>query len=439
MNTVIYLLNTIVQQLAVSFYFYQIGKPKYKYPIVFLGMCSAILIEYGISYCFFPNAPMFPQYISKIGINFFVFYFLFDGRLLHKIIQHLSFYLIAIIVEGLMYGFVLFVFSAVKYTEYNIVNDSYIIAAGRIMTADLLLAVLVGVAEIVNIRLRKDKADKAVIKDLFFIIVLMLGHFGYLLIYYKLNKNDRTNMNNLIQLAYQVLFLVLVFIQYYTALRSRELMRAEQQFRIVRAEMDNNYRYYQLAESKFDEISKLRHDLNNQLGTVRQLLVNGNDIERAESIIDSISENLAKVRPSVYCADKALNAVLSVKYNELKAKDIELHFSFEGCDEFSSDTHELCTLFSDMLDICAEDCAAFEAEDTQQLYLNCIGSEDGFRLSITSPCGHAEGELSEGKSRILQRSVEQICRKYGGSFSRQKKDDRMISFAEIKVRNDLSV
>ena len=426
MNTLIYVLNTFVQQLAISFYYHKIGRPKYKYPITLLCLFTTIIAEYAVSYFFIPNAPMFPQYIVKIVINFIVFYMIFEGRLIHKLIQYTSFYVIALIVEVIMLGTLKLLFSELSYTDYNVVNDSYIIAAGRIMAADLLLAVLLAVSEIVILRLNKDKADRNDLKDIFFIIVLVLGHFVYLMIYYKLNNDDRTDTNNLIQLAYQVLFLVLVFIQYYTMKHSRELMKAEQEYLSVKSEMDNNYRYYQLAESKFDEISRLRHDLNNQLSTVRQLLADGNDIERAQNIMERINESLSAVKPAVYCEDKALNAVLSVKSDELRARDIELRLSFEGSLAPNNPTNDLCTLFSDIIDICADHCPM--SDQTQYIDLSCTCTEDTLTLSAVLPCA-AEENRQNGKA---QSSAEMICKKYGGTFTQKTEGGKFTSTASIR-------
>ena len=58
------------------------------------------------------------------------------------------------------------------------------------------------------------------------------------------------------------------------------------------------------------------------------------------------------------------------------------------------------TLDGNYVEKCDTAKAEYQAKNSG--IVDCIGSEDGFRLSITSPCGHAEGRLSEGKSRILQ-------------------------------------
>ena len=49
-------------------------------------------------------------------------------------------------------------------------------------------------------------------------------------------------------------------------------MESEQALKNLETEMEHNYSYYTLADEKFTEISKLRHDIHNQIQTVQHLL-----------------------------------------------------------------------------------------------------------------------------------------------------------------------
>ena len=78
---------------------------------------------------------------------------------------------------------------------------------------------------------------------------------------------------------------ILLVIQYYSMLNRRELLRSAEELRTLRLQMDNNEQYYKLAESKFTEISKLRHDMQAQIQTVSLLMHDPDGQQNAERMI----------------------------------------------------------------------------------------------------------------------------------------------------------
>lgn len=76
----------------------------------------------------------------------------------------------------------------------------------------------------------------------------------------------------MLQLALQTVFFIMLVMQYYSTQHKRQLMLDAEEMKRLRLCMESNEQYYRLAESKFTEISKLRHDIHAQIQTVSVLL-----------------------------------------------------------------------------------------------------------------------------------------------------------------------
>lgn len=435
MNTVIYFLNNLVQQMSITFYFHQIGKPKKRFFITMLIMLSAIAAEYAVSYLFFPKLPMIFQYLLKFVINFWVYCMLYSGRLLHRFLQHMSFYVIALFCEFVSYYHLRFTFSAIPVSEYFLVNDSYVIAAGRLMAADMLVIMLLTAAIIYKLKMARNEMYGSEVREYIVICFFVLSHLGYLTLFYRSSNREMRDINNLIQLAYQLLFMSLVFVQYYNNRRTNELIRAEQELEMLKVEMDSNYRYYRLADAKFDEISKLRHDIQNQIGTIRYLMKTDEGIEQASSIMESIAKQLERTGQRSYCQNKMLDSVLSAKLSEERFSGFDIRTDLDDGSGILS-IHELCTLVCDLIDMAAEGCAVSGIGKGAYLALGSKSRGDGLVITAEASPG-ADGQRTGAGEQRPSPAVRSICKKYGGVFTSRCDNGVMYYIAEIKSRADV--
>ena len=175
------------------------------------------------------------------------------------------------------------------------------VAAGRIFIIDLFLlfALLLICLLRRNFRLLRDMA---------MIIAFVCGHFAFLCGYLYFVSEALTEIGVLLQLAFQTMLCILLMIQYYNMLNRRELLRSAEELKTLRLQMDNNEQYYKQAESKFTEISKLRHDMQAQIQTVSLLMRDPDGQANAERMIETIRQRLDETRTPNYCENRTLNA-----------------------------------------------------------------------------------------------------------------------------------
>ena len=296
MNILIYMLSTVVQQLSMTFYYDRIGDAKHSFFKTFLIMYAAVVGEYFITYFLFPEFNVTVQYSARIVINFVLYCCLFKGSILKKLAEHISCYAVAVLVEVLSVFLFSWVFGVDMLDDYAVAANSDIISAGRILAADVLLCSYIAASFVFNmIRKGFDKYRNDT-RYVLFVMAFVIIHFVFLVAFYKLERQKLSNINNLIQLAFQALLAALVFIQYYNTMRVRMLRKQRRELEHLKNMQENNYRFYSLAQSRFDEISKLRHDLYNQLEVVRHLMNDENGRQQAENIItkiDTILEGVA--------------------------------------------------------------------------------------------------------------------------------------------------
>lgn len=414
MNLAIFILNLFVQQIAMSFYYYTIGRPKYSYIKTLLVMFFVMLIQDGAFYLLWKDVPMLVTYSAKFIMGFAIYYMMFDGRLVFKMLHHISFYVIALMVEIIVYSVIGFVFSADFETDYQLISNSDLITAGRIMAADILLLFLLVAATIYNAVRVGYREYVNELNDMVLTAVFVTAHFFFLVVFYHSAADKLTGINNMIQLAFQALLLSLILIRYYNTRRIRSLTESQQELRLLKAEMDNNYRYQKLADSKFDDISKLRHDLQNQLGTVRYLLGSEGGLEQAKSIMDNISLQLESVGSVRYCDNKALNAVLTVRLNDERAYGIKTNVDIAPCTDLGISDYDLCSLVSNMLDIAFDRCRS--STDSAQPSVNIVGKADdvSFTLEMTIANASLPNDLSYSSYAVEAAAINEICKKYSG-------------------------
>lgn len=120
-------------------------------------------------------------------------------------------------------------------------------------------------------------------------------HLAFLVIFFITCSTAASDVNCLMQLCFQLILYVLITVLYFNSLRLAELERREAEARRISEEMKENRRYFMLADSKFSEISHIRHDIQNHLSTARLLMEDNDSIGSAESIIDAIEQRLKNI------------------------------------------------------------------------------------------------------------------------------------------------
>lgn len=432
MNHATYLLNMLVQTIIYVFFVNQLLKPKMSFQTITAIYFCPFIIVYAVSILAGDTDLDSPgNKISRyvLGIIFpFVFY---SGKWFKKLSASVLFCSSDLLCEALALVIIYKIFGRVSQQE---LIDNHLVPAGQAILSDVLLLFIIIVAFVVNYR--KFKLEKS-LAELSYMLCFISLHFVFVIAYYYINRNNISEANNMVQLAFQTLLFIMIFIQYYNSLNTSRLRETEREYKAIQNRMENDYNYYMLADSKFTEISELRHDIQNQFRTIRVLLNTPDGREEAENIIDDIQQRLLSVKAVNYCKNRTINAVLTVKLNEEKTNRIQTQIVLNDCSGLPFDDYDLCSLISNLFDNAIESCMKFE--DVSKTFIEIKSGIQGgfFIIKFTNSCLN---EIEKGKSQKSEaghgygtKISANICQKYKGSFDLKKEGDTAIATAALSL------
>ena len=140
-----------------------------------------------------------------------------------------------------------------------------------------------------------------------------------------------------------------------------------------------NRRYYESMEQQHFAIRRLKHDLSNHLSVAVTL-----PPEQREAYIRSLMEDSPVSRSLQYCADTVVNAVLTVKEEQMNRYCIRLETQIDIPQELPFEKTDICTLFFNALDNASEACRRLPEEE-RCIRLKCRAQKGIFCLEITNP------------------------------------------------------
>lgn len=124
---------------------------------------------------------------------------------------------------------------------------------------------------------------------------------------------------------------------------------------------DINSSYYKAMEQHYFEIRRLKHDMANHIQILSAL-----PPEEQHAYLDGLSQNTALTQTLHYCGDTTVNAVLTVKENQMNRYGIQLVCSVDIPEELPFDRTDICALFANALDNAMEACRHFEEKSKER-------------------------------------------------------------------------
>lgn len=182
--------------------------------------------------------------------------------------------------------------------------------------------------------------------------------------------------------------------------------------------------YYEELEHNQNQIRKFRHDMNNHLSIIGNLLDEGNLLE-AKEYFSSISGYM-KTTNKKFCQNSVVNAVINAKYQMMINASIDTFLNIDIDKMMFIDDVSLCTIFANTLDNAIEACRKITDPSKRKLELKCRYTENGyFSFELTNS---KVNEINEKKGRFLSdkedqsshgigiSSVKEIVNKYDGTL-----------------------
>lgn len=182
--------------------------------------------------------------------------------------------------------------------------------------------------------------------------------------------------------------------------------------------------YYEELEHSQNQIRKFRHDMNNHLSVVGNLLNDGN-LSEAKEYFSSISGYMQTANRK-FCLNSVVNAVINAKYQMMINASIDTFLNIDIDKLMFIDDMSLCTIFANTLDNAIEACRKIEDTAKRKLELKCRYTENGyFSFELINS---KVNEIHEKKGRFLSdkedqsahgigiSSVKEIVDKYDGTL-----------------------
>ena len=185
-----------------------------------------------------------------------------------------------------------------------------------------------------------------------------------------------------------------------------------------------NQSYYAAMEQQHFAIRRLKHDLANHLAVAVTL-----PEAQREDYIKSLMEDSAFGRSLRYCADPVVNAVLTVKEEQMSRYGIRLEARIDIPKELPFEKTDICALFSNALDNAGEACRRLP-ETEREVSVKSRAQKGLFCLEVTNPTVGAQ------KNLLLQTSKADKENHGFGLRSMKEVVERNRGAMEIRVEGE---
>lgn|GEM_PF-5761766 len=432
MTEAVYLANTFIQTIVLAFLFCELLEPRRSFVTILLFWFGGmVLTRAAVTFGLLSDGHS--VYFREL-LPVTVVLFAFKDRLRRKLAAYLMMWVVGLISE--LVGYVV-MWRLVFYVDADYAlsmdgKEPIGVWAGRLLVCGMMLVTSI---IIIMIWHRKKLRQEHLISRMLLIIACTAAHAVCLSFFYYFNSEDLTQTDNLVQVLLQALMYTVIFIQYYSSKRMSAIAAREAALSAAEAEKENEQRYLELADAKLRDINALRDDLRAQLSDLKELIDDREHRLKAEAIMDEMSDRLSQIKAVNYCDDQTLNAVLTLKLNDPKVSGIHFQTTLKDCTHSGTDSCEMCSLVSNMLDNAIESCLA-EPDPPQTFIEIKSGIKAGFFvIRVTNTCTAVfapKTAKGEGHGYGLK-IIEEICRRHDGEFTVTQRDGKVISSAFLKV------
>ena len=190
-----------------------------------------------------------------------------------------------------------------------------------------------------------------------------------------------------------------------------------------------NQSYYAAMEQQHFAIRRLKHDLANHLAVAVTL-----PEAQREDYIKSLMEDSAFGRSLQYCADPVVNAVLTVKEEQMSRYGIRLEARIDIPKELPFEKTDICALFSNALDNAGEACRRLP-EAAREVCVKSRAQKGLFCLEVTNPVAGAQKNLRLQTSKADKenhgfglRSMKEVVERNHGAMEIRAEGERFEVF-----------
>lgn len=185
--------------------------------------------------------------------------------------------------------------------------------------------------------------------------------------------------------------------------------------------------YYTGLQNKTNEMRKIRHDLKDNLESVK-ILIRENTAEstqKAEEILQSLDDGISSSKVPVYSQNVIVNTVVSMKAEEARQKGIDFHAAIDVPKELTFDSIDINCVYLNLLNNAIEGCLRTPDETEKSVSIKSAVRAGYLFIKTENPCALLKTDMS-GKPKTAKEDkknhglglslIKDIAEKYDGMF-----------------------
>lgn len=161
-------------------------------------------------------------------------------------------------------------------------------------------------------------------------------------IYAKVNFETITVLTGIVGSIFADAFLL------YTLLKQQQMQELSRMLYEVETAWEREKNHYIEIEERRGELAKIRHDLNEQLFVMNELL-RKKEYEKVRDMLKTLVQYVDSTKECIYCADPILNAIMAENEKLCQSKKIELSYDFKIDRPLCMNPVTICSIFSNLL------------------------------------------------------------------------------------------
>ncbi|MCL2528277.1 MAG: GHKL domain-containing protein [Defluviitaleaceae bacterium] len=201
----------------------------------------------------------------------------------------------------------------------------------------------------------------------------------------------------------------------------------QEELRTTRHTMELQQSHYKELESRREALSKIRHDFNNQLAAISQLINTGQQ-DSARDLITTLSYEIINTKENPYCDIPVINAILLDKAQTCEDLGINLAVDLNLPPAMAIQQMHLCSIFGNLMDNAIAACK--QVGGAADIKLSSMVDGDYLFIRISNPSPPQPKKPAPGRgqgSRILQ----DIAVQYEGGYRGVYEDGMYIAVVSV--------
>ena len=369
---------------------------------------------------------VYSTYKLFIGIMlYFIYSLFFDGSLQNKIFYNVVFYVVQIVWELIIINSILYIFQ-INIEEVFTILDIIRVILGFILklTMYIILKIIIEFIKPINTIITK--------KYMYGVWVIFIISVINMLVIFDLGiKVGKTG-----KIAPLLVFICccFVFIDCVSYLFLNEVNKycvLQQKITIVEMQ-DKAYKaYLRLQQNAMIEMQKTRHDINNHLCHLKNLMVS-NKMESANAYLQSIKEDMEGIPFSIKTGHVLADAVLNQKRLEAEEKQISFYVKAVIPPRINIRPSDLSSVLFNTIDNAIEASMKIEKVEDRNIRIEILPKKDYLSFYIENNVNFSTriNKSQKGYGLLI---LSDIVDKYNGYFNYGMKNGKFIAILALKI------